>query len=124
MFCKYCCKYEKAGSFVVGFLALGLGLVFKLESIKVHNSSASHMRLQREKAESNPGSSVADKTMDQLGIITDIGDIDDDSDESEMDEDEVAQILKDFIHGHCLGTLWRTRESSPAAVDNVQNLGT
>ena len=29
---------------------------------------------------------------------TDIGDIDDDSDESEMDEDAVAQILKDFIH--------------------------
>ena len=31
-------------------------------------------------------------------IITDIGDVDDDSDESEMDEDAVAQILKDFIH--------------------------
>ena len=30
-------------------------------------------------------------------IITDIGDIDD-SDESEIDEDAVAQILKDFIH--------------------------
>ena len=38
MFCKYCCKYEKAGSFVVG------SPVFKLESIKAHNSSASHMK--------------------------------------------------------------------------------
>ena len=37
MFCKYCCKYEKAGSFVVG------SPVFKWESIKAHNSSASHM---------------------------------------------------------------------------------
>ena len=33
-----------------------------------------------------------------IGDIGDIGDIDDYSDESEMDEDEVAQILKDFIH--------------------------
>ena len=41
---------------------------------------------------------MADKTMDQLGIITDIGDIDDGSGESEMDEDAVDQILKDFIH--------------------------
>ena len=71
MFCKYCCKYEKAGSFVVG------SPVFKLESIKAHNSYASHMKWAlREKAESNPGSSVADKTMDRLGIVTDIGDID------------------------------------------------
>ena len=31
-------------------------------------------------------------------IISDIGDIVDDSDESEMDEDAVAQIRKDFIH--------------------------
>ena len=54
---------------------------------------------------------------------TGIGDIDDDSDESEMDEDAVAQILKDFIHWHCLGTSWRTLESSHAAVANVQNLG-
>ena len=62
MFCKYCCRYEKAGSFVVG------SPVFKLESIKAHNSSASHMKWAlREKAESNPGSSVADETMDQLG---------------------------------------------------------
>ena len=38
MFCKYCCKYDKAGSFVVG------SAVFKLESVKVHNSSASHMK--------------------------------------------------------------------------------
>ena len=38
MFCKYCCKYEKAGSFVVG------SPVFKLENIKAHNSSASHMK--------------------------------------------------------------------------------
>ena len=37
MFCKECCKYEKAGSFVVD------SPVFKLESIKAHNSSASHM---------------------------------------------------------------------------------
>ena len=65
MFCKYCCKYEKAGSFVVG------SPVFKLESIKAHNSSASHMKWAlREKAESNPGSNVADKTMDQLGKTT------------------------------------------------------
>ena len=71
MFCKYYCKYEKAGSFVVG------SPVFKLESIKAHNSYASHMKWAlREKAESNPGSSVADKTMDRLGIVTDIGDID------------------------------------------------
>ena len=34
----------------------------------------------------------------RANIITDIGDIDDDSDESEIDEDAVAQILKDFIH--------------------------
>ena len=42
--------------------------VFKLESIiiKAHNSSASYMKWHlREKAESNPGLSVADKTMDQ-----------------------------------------------------------
>ena len=65
MFCKYCCKYEKASSFVVG------SLVFKFESIKAHNSSASHMkRALREEAESNPGSNVADKTMDQLGKAT------------------------------------------------------
>ena len=45
MFCKYCCKYEKAGSFVIG------SPVFKLESIKAHNSSASHMKWAlREKA--------------------------------------------------------------------------
>ena len=63
MFSKYCCNYEKAGSF--GFP------VFKLESIKAHNSSASHMKWAlTEKAESNPGSSVADKTMDQLGKAT------------------------------------------------------
>ena len=37
MFCKYCCKYEKAGSFVVG------SPTFKLESIKAYNSSASHI---------------------------------------------------------------------------------
>ena len=30
-------------------------------------------------------------------IITDIGDIDDDNDKSEMDENAIAQILKDFI---------------------------
>ena len=59
MFCKYCCKYEKAGSFVV------ISPVFKLESIKAHNNSASHM-----KAESNPGSSVADETVDQLEKAT------------------------------------------------------
>ena len=64
MFCKYCCKYEKAGSFVV------ISPVFKLECIKSHNSSASHMKWAREKAESNPGLSVADKTMDQLGKAT------------------------------------------------------
>ena len=57
MFCKYyCCKYEKAGSFVVGSPA------FKLESIKAHNSSAMKRAL-REKAENNP-------TMDQLGKAT------------------------------------------------------
>ena len=40
-------------------------------SIKPHNSSASHMKWAlREKAESNPGSSVADKTMDQMGKAT------------------------------------------------------
>ena len=65
MFCKYCCKYEKAGSFVV------ISPVFKLESIKAHNSSASLMKWAlREKAESNPGLSVTDKTMDQLGKAT------------------------------------------------------
>ena len=65
MYCKYCCKYEKAGSFVVG------SPVFKLECIKAHNSSADHMKWAlREKAESNPGSSVADKMMDQLGRAT------------------------------------------------------
>ena len=65
MFCKYCCKYEKPGSFVV------ISPVFKLESIKAHNSSASHMKWAlREKAESNPGLSVADKMMDQLGKAT------------------------------------------------------
>ena len=65
MFCKYCCKYEKAGSFVVG------SPVFKLESITAHNSSASHMKWAlREKAESNPGLSVVDKMMDQLGKAT------------------------------------------------------
>ena len=66
MFCKYyCCKYEKAGSFVVG------SPEFKLESIKAHTSSASHMKWAlRENAESNPGLSVADKTMDQLGKAT------------------------------------------------------
>ena len=65
MFYKYCCKYKKAGSFVVS------SPVFKLESIKTHNSSASHMIWAlREKAESNPGSSVADKMMDQLGKAT------------------------------------------------------
>ena len=65
MFCKYCCKYEKAGSFVVG------SPVFQLEGIKAHNSSASHMKWAlRERAQSNPGSSVADKTMDQLGKAT------------------------------------------------------
>ena len=31
-------------------------------------------------------------------ITIDIGDINDDPDESEIDEDAVAQILKDFIH--------------------------
>ena len=40
-------------------------------------------------------------------IITDIGDIDDDSDESEMDEDAVAQSWKisftDTAWGHCGG---------------------
>ena len=65
MFCKYCCKYEKAGSFVVIFP------VFKLESIKTHNSSTSHMKWAlREKAESNPGLSVADETVDQLEKAT------------------------------------------------------
>ena len=65
MFCKYCCKYEKAGSFVV------ISPVFKLESINAHNSSASYMKWAlREKAESNPGLSVADKTMDQLEKAT------------------------------------------------------
>ena len=38
MFCKYCCKYEKAGSFVVG------SPVFQLEGIKAHNSSPSHIK--------------------------------------------------------------------------------
>ena len=38
MLYKYCCKYEKAGSFVVG------SPVFKLENIKTHNSCASHMK--------------------------------------------------------------------------------
>ena len=38
MFCKYCCKYEKTGSFIV------ISPVFKLESIKAHNSSANHMK--------------------------------------------------------------------------------
>ena len=62
IYCKYCCKYEKEGSFVVG------SPVFKLESVKAHNSSANHMKWAlREITESNPGSSVADKTMDQLG---------------------------------------------------------
>ena len=65
IFCKYCCKYEKAGRFVV------ISPVFKLESIKAHNSSASHMKWAlREKAESNPGLSVTAKTMDQLGKAT------------------------------------------------------
>ena len=65
MFCKYCCKYENAGSFIVS------SPVFKLESIKAHNSSASHMKWAlREKEESKPGSSVADETMDQLGKAT------------------------------------------------------
>ena len=45
--------------------------------------------------------------MDQLGIITDIGDIDDGSGESEMDEDAVAKMLKisftDTAWGHCGG---------------------
>ena len=31
-------------------------------------------------------------------IISDIGDIDDESHESKMDEDAVAQLLKDFLH--------------------------
>ena len=64
-FCKNCCKYEKAGSFVV------ISPVFKLDSIKAHNSSTSHMKWAlREKAESNPGLSVADKTMEQLEKAT------------------------------------------------------
>ena len=45
--------------------------------------------------------------MDQLGIITDISDIDDGSDESEMDENAVAQILNisftDTAWGLCGG---------------------
>ena len=65
MFCKNCCKFEKAGSFVV------ICPVFKLESIKAHNSSTSHMKWALiEKADSNTGSSVADETVDQLEKAT------------------------------------------------------
>ena len=60
MYCQICRKYEKVGSFVVG------SPVFKLESIKSHNTSASHVKWSlKEKAATHPG--AVEKAISQLG---------------------------------------------------------